>query len=323
MPLEEHAPAAPRDARERILLISVAVSTVMLVGKVTAYWITNSQAIFSDAAESLVHGVATLFVLFSFWYSAKPPDKQHPYGHGRIAYFSAGFEGALVFGAALTVLATSTRALVTGQTLSSLSIGFGIAAVLAALNLVLGLALVRIGTRTNTFILIANGKHVLTDVWTTLAAIIGIGLVMLTGADWCDPVAGIVIGCYILYSGYGLLRKSFAGLMDSADSEDVNRLARRLRVFVDDGAILGFHQLRVRRVSDELWIELHAQVPGEMPTVEAHARASRVEQALSELFPRDTVYVMTHVEPADHAAAHPAGYEEGNDPLPSMNAPSR
>lgn len=303
------------DPRKTAITISLLAAVVMLVGKVSAYLLTHSSAIFSDAAESVVHGVATALAAFSFWYAAQPADRRHPYGHGRVAYFSAGFEGALVFAASLAVIASAIIGLVRGPELRHLGAGLAISAGLAAINLVLGLALIRVGRRHNTLILVANGQHVLSDMWTTAGAIIGVGLVMVTGIPWLDPVAALLVGTWIMYSGGALVRRSVAGLMDAVDPELIAKLQEGLQQCVREGLIADHHQLRCRRVNDELWVDVHVLVPGELPMVTAHGRVTQLEEAVRELFPGETVHITSHLEPSDHAGAHPEGHPGTPDPL--------
>lgn len=298
------------DPRKLAMLVSLAAAVLMLAGKLTAYYLTHSAAIFSDAAESVVHGAATALAAFSLWYAGKPADLDHPYGHGRIVYFSAGFEGALVAGTAVLVLYSGVRGLIYGVNISNLGLGLGISGALAAVNLVLGLALLRVGRTHNALVLVANGKHVLSDTLTTLAAIVGVGLVMLTGQTLFDPAAALLIGVLILASGLRLLREAFGGLMDEVAPEIIDQLADELQRQKQAGQIAGFHQLRCRLTNDQLWVDLHVLIPGDIPTREAHRRVTELEKALHGLPIEHQLRVTSHIEPADHAAAHPAGHEE-------------
>lgn len=309
-----------RDPRKIAITVSLLASVVMLAGKLTAYFLTHSTAIFSDALESVVHGAATTLAAFSLWYAARPADTGHPYGHGRIAYFSAGFEGALVFAASVAVIASGVIGLIRGPQLRHLGVGLGIAGALAVINLVLGVALVRVGRRHNALILVANGKHVLTDMWTTAAAIVGVGLVMLTKIEWLDPVAALLIGGLIMASGVSLIRRSFGGLMDQVDPDVSRRLIESLQEQAAAGSIAGFHQLRCRSLNDELWIDVHLLVPGELPMVEAHTAVSRLEESIRRRFPNDKVHITSHIEPADHESAHPGGHKDATDPLSTTSA---
>ncbi|MGB0714781.1 MAG: cation diffusion facilitator family transporter, partial [Phycisphaerae bacterium] len=181
-----------RDARKTVMRISLAASALMLSGKSVAYFLTNSTAILSDALESIVHGFATGFAALSLWYAAQPADENHPYGHGRIAYFSAGFEGSLVMMASLSIMYSGVSAFIHGVELDRIGYGLGITGLLACINLVLGYSLIRVGKAHNELILIANGRHVLSDMWTSIAAIVGLVLVVVTGWTWLDPLTALL-----------------------------------------------------------------------------------------------------------------------------------
>ncbi len=287
----------------------------MLTGKMLAFFLTHSAVILSDAAESVVHGFATAFAAIALWYSQRPADANHPYGHGRIAFFSAGFEGSLVFVASLSVVYVGVRSLAQGPELRNLELGLAITGGLAAINLILGTTLVRVGKQHNELILIANGRHVLSDMWTSAAAIGGVGLVMITGYRWLDPVAAILVGAYIMMTGLRLMRESFSGLMDELDPEVAKTLTSVLNEAVTRRQVAGFHQLRCRKANKELWVDVHILVPDEMRTDEAHARVTGVEEAMRSKFPSDRVHITSHVEPADHEAAHPDEHTDVGDPL--------
>lgn len=304
-----------RDPGKTAICLSVLVAGVMLAGKVTAYLLTHSTAILADAAEDVVHVGATVLAAFSFWYATRPADARHPYGHGRIAYFSAGFEGALILAASVAVIWTGVAGLLHGPQLQHLGVGVAIISTLAVINLILGLTLVRIGRRENNLILIANGRHALADMGTTLAAVVGVGLVMLTGVTWLDPLAALVIGGVIMVSGVSLVRQSYRGLMDEVAPELSQRLVAGLQEHVDAERIAGFHQLRCRMVNNELWVDVHLLLPGELSMDEAHTRVTQVEGSLPRLFPSERVHVTSHIEPAEHDAAHPDRHRDVSDPL--------
>ncbi len=304
-----------RDPRLFVMRVSLAASVVMLVGKLLAYYLTHSVALLSDAAESVVHGVATGLATSSLSFSAKPADANHPYGHGRIAYFSAGFEGALVLVASFAVIYSGISGLFHEPQLEHLGVGLAISGGLALINLALGWSLVHVGNKHNSLILIANGKHVFSDMWTTVAAISGLTLVMATGCIWLDPLVAILIGSYIMLTGASLIRKSFAGLMDELDSQTLKKLVGGLQGAVDRGHIVDFHQLRCRKINDQIWIDVHVLVPGNLSTTDAHDRVTQVETSLHELFPNTQVVVTSHIEPADHESAHPGGHDGISDPL--------
>jgi cation diffusion facilitator family transporter len=304
------------DARKITMVVSLLTSVVMVVGKVTAYAMTHSTVILSDAAESVVHGAATGLAAFSLWYAERPADADHPYGHGRIAYFSAGSEGALVFAASLAVIGSGIYGLIYGQNLERLPLGMAISAGLALINLGLGVALVTVGRRHNALILVANGKHVLSDMWTTTAVILGVGLVVLTGIEWLDPVAAILIGIWIMFTGVSLMRRAVGGLMDELDADLSNRLLDALRQAVQRGQIGDFHQLRCRKINDEVWIDVHVLVPGDARIDDAHQRVTRVENAIRERLAPTRIHITSHIEPLDHESAHSGGHADADPLLP-------
>lgn len=313
--MEASPTSTPRDARKTAMAASLSVSLLMLVGKLGAFALTGSTAIFSDAAESVIHLIATGFAAFSLWYAVRPADPGHPYGHGKIAYFSSGFEGALILAAALSILFTSVRALVEGPELRQLGLGLLILAALTAVNLALGLGLVRTGRRTNSLVLISNGQHVLTDMWTSLGVLVGVMLVWLTGISWIDPVVAIFVAINIAWTALQLIRRAIGGLMERVEADATRAILAELDAAVAQGVIASYHQMRHRRVNDQIYVEYHLQLPGDLPLAEAHAHSHAVEDRIAALFPRDEVTVTAHLEPDAHDAAHPEGHTEPADPL--------
>jgi cation diffusion facilitator family transporter len=294
---------------------SLLVSFLMLVGKLTAAIVTGSTAIFSDAAESIIHLFATGFSGFSLWYASTPPDVEHPYGHGKAAYFASAVEGSLILLAATGIGWMAVQDLVTGTALQKLDVGLYVLGGLTAVNLALGQYLVRTGRRTNSLVLVSNGQHVMTDMWTSLGVIVGIGLVWLTGLRWLDPAVGLLVAANILWTATDLLRRSVYGLMDQADPDATRDLLDTLRTAKEEDLIAGFHQVRHRRSGDQVWIEYHLMFPGDMPIHEAHARSHRIEDQVDALFPDEKVYVTAHLEPRRHDEAHPDEHREPVDPL--------
>ena len=297
------------------MMASLLVSFLMLAGKVTATYLTGSTAILSDAAESVIHLFATGFAGFSLWYAATPPDPGHPYGHGKIAYFASAVEGTLILLAALGIAWTAVRDLMVGASLQRLDVGLYLIAGLTLVNLALGQYLIRTGRRTNSLVLVSNGQHVMTDMWTSLGVVVGVGLVWLTGLQWLDPVVGLLVAGNILWTASGLLRRSVYGLLDEADPEATKALLDELATAVEENLIAGFHQVRHRRSGDQVWIEYHLMFPGDMPIHEAHARSHQVEDRVDALFPDEDAYVTAHLEPRRHDEAHPDQHREPTDPL--------
>ena len=295
--------------------LSLGVSVLMLVGKLAATVLTGSTAILSDAAESVIHLFATGFAGFSLWYAATPPDPDHPYGHGKIAYFASAVEGTLILIAALIIAGMAVRDFIAGPDLRQLDTGLFLLGGLTAVNLGLGWYLVRTGRRTNSLVLVSNGQHVLTDMWTSLGVIAGVGLVWATGVTWFDPAVGLLVAANILWTASRLLRRSVYGLMDEADPDATLALLDELTEAKADGTIAEYHQVRHRRSGDQVWVEYHLMFPGDMSIREAHARSHEVEDRVDALFPDDEVHVTAHLEPRRHDEAHPEGHREPIDPL--------
>ena len=302
------------------MVASLAIAVVMLVGKLSAWWLTGSSAVFSDALESVIHLAATGFAAWSLAFSTQPADPDHPYGHGKVAYLSAGFEGTLIGIAALSIIGFAASTLAQGPHLHQLGLGVGIIGLLALINLALGWSLVRLGTQRNVLVLVSNGRHVLADTWTSAGVVVGVILVWATGLAWLDPVVAIAVACNILWSAAGLLQTSFRGLMDHADAADTDRLTACLEIARAQALIADYHQLRHRRVNDELQIEAHLLFPGQCTLAYAHDAASELERRLVALFPRDRVRVLTHLEPVEHDQAHPEGHHDFPDPIQAVQA---
>lgn len=283
--------------------LSLAIGFLMLLMKTYAYTITKSAAILSDAAESVIHVLAVSFAAYSLWFSSKPPDKNHPYGHDRISFFSAGFEGALIMIAAFYIIYEAIYQWIHGLALQQLEMGTAFIVAATLINAVLGGYLVYLGKKHHSIILEANGKHVLTDSWTSLGVIGGLILVMLT--DWLpfDPIIAIAVAFNILWSGFRLMRRSIGGLMDEADPEIDSKLKEILKREADRFGI-EFHQLRHRNAGGKLMIEFHLLFNRDKSVAVAHEEATLIEKTVRHAFPYQTE-VITHLEPLeDHDEAH-------------------
>jgi cation diffusion facilitator family transporter len=279
----------------------LAVGLLMFAGKWYAYLITGSAAILSDAAESVVHVVAVSFAFYSMWLSHRPPDESHPYGHDRIGFFSAGFEGAMISLAALFIIVESVWKWKTGLHLERVSTGALYVTAAALINLALGLYLILQGRRHRSLILVANGKHVLTDVWTSGGVIVGLVLVMVTGWLPFDPICAILVASNILWTGGKLIRQSVGGLMDEADPQ-LDRLIRGTLDRETAARGLAYHELRYRNSGTSVWLEVHLLFPTGVPIEGAHAQATAIEEAVQDALPVAS-RIVTHIEPA---AAHDA-----------------
>ncbi len=303
------------DPRRRAMAVSLLVALLMLAGKLAAFFVTSSTAILSDAAESVVHLFATAFAAFSLWYADEPADTEHPYGHGKIAYLASGFEGGMILLAALGILYAAGTALLRGPVLRELGVGLLIIAGLCLINFLLGRYLIRTGRRHNSVVLVSNGQHVMTDMWTSLGVLAGVSFVWLTDLAWLDPVVAVLVAFNILWAAWRLLRRSVSGLMEKPDPQATVSILRVLEQARRERRIVNFHQVRHRRVNDQVWVEYHLLFPEGLNVTEAHDRSHAVEEAVVALFPDDRVNVTAHLEPAEHEAAHPEGHVEPEDPL--------
>ena len=291
-----------RDARFAMRL-SLIVGFAMLIGKTAAYLMTHSSAIFSDAAESVIHVVAVGFASFSLRLSTKPASHHFLYGYERISFFSAGFEGAMIVVAAIAILIESIRDWVGGIQLQHLGSGVVLILMAGVLNAVLGYYLVRTGRRTNSLILEANGKHVWADCWTSIGVIVGLGLVLLTHWKPFDPLVAIAVAANILWSGGRLVWRSAVGLLDYSDPDAGRKIRSNLDLICSELNVQ-YHGVRFRTTGYRQIIEVHLLFPRSTPVSEAHALATIVEERLpAEL--RMPAEVITHLEALeDHAEVH-------------------
>jgi cation diffusion facilitator family transporter len=311
----EAYPAAGKDAPKLraarfAMSVSLAFGFAMLAGKLTAYFMTHSAAVFSDAVESVIHVIAVGFASFSLRLSARPASHHFLYGYERITFFSAGFEGALIVVAAIAILIQSVREWIGGIEIEHL--GAGAALILAAgiLNAGLGYYLIRTGRRTNSLILEADGKHVLTDSWTSLGVVGGLGLVLLTHWGPFDPLVAIAVAINILWSGGRLVWSSAAGLLDYSDPEAGRRIRARLDAICAELSIQ-YHGVRFRTTGYRQIIEVHLLFPRLTAVSEAHALATTVEERLSSEL-GTPAEVMTHLEALeDHAEVHHRAHYTG------------
>jgi cation diffusion facilitator family transporter len=291
-----------RDARFAMRL-SLLVGVLMLAGKMTAWLLTGSSAIFSDAAESVVHVVAVTFAVFSLWLSTRPAVPRFQYGYERITFFSAGFEGAMIVLAAGSILVTAIEKWRHGLVLEDL--GQGVELILAAgvLNAVLGWYLLRVGRRNHSLILEADGKHVLADSWTSFGVVAGLGLVMATGWKPFDPLVALAVAVNILWSGGRLIWQSLKGLLDYSDPKVGHQIRRRLDAICEELG-LEYHGVRFRTTGYRQIIEIHLLFSDSMGLGEAHRLATAVEERLAQDLEMPAE-VTTHLESLkDHSEVH-------------------
>jgi cation diffusion facilitator family transporter len=229
-------------------------------------------------------------------WAVKPADEDHAYGHAKAEYFSAGVEGALILIAAIAIAITAVPRLIDPQPLESVGIGLAVSALASLINLGVGLALLRTGRRERSIVLEADGKHLITDVWTSAGVIVGVAGVALTGWERLDPIVALAVAANILIAGGGLLRRSAGGLMDRALEEpDLEAIREVLAGFERDG--VRFHALRTRQAGSRRFVSLHVLVPGAWTVQRGHDLVERVEGSLCARLPGASVF--THLEPAE------------------------
>jgi cation diffusion facilitator family transporter len=287
--------------------LSLAAAVVLLAGKVTAATVTGSSAVYSDAAESVVHLLAVAFAAWALRLVHKPADETHHFGHDKVAFLSAGFEGAMISAAAVLILYEAARQWIFGVTLSHLGFGAVMTAAAAALNLLLGLSLVRVGKKSNSPLLKANGMHVLTDVWSSLAVLVALALIHWTGWLWWDPIAAVLAAANILRVGVRLIRESLAGLLDETDP----KVEREICALLDREVRLrnvSYHNFRHRHSGRTHWVEFHLVFDDDLTVGEAHHAATEIEASVATmLYPHGRV--ISHLEPKS-AEHHEEVWEE-------------
>jgi cation diffusion facilitator family transporter len=294
----------------KAMTLSVSMALLLLVGKIFAYLLTQSAAVFADAFEAIGHLFTTLISAFSLWYARQPPDKEHPYGHGKIVYFSAACEGMFIAAASVVIFIVSIEHLLYHEQVDSPLVGLSILVPLVLLNLALGFYLLYAGRKQNSLVLKANGVHTLSDVWMNIGVILSLLLVKLTGIYWLDPLVGMLVGGYILITAIRLLVSAYRGLVERACDEVGATIMSILHLARRDGLIIDFHELTFRKVDHKLWIEVHLLFAESISLKEAHSKTCEVEILLKKEFPKEQLWITTHLEPDSHDDSHPKGHPE-------------
>ena len=297
------APAPPVDprvrARLRAALVSLVVGSILLGVKFLAWQWTGSTAVLSDAMESIVNVVAAIFALGAIAFAGRPADANHPYGHGKMEFFTAVFEGGLVSFAAVMILYEAVRALVRGPEIRDLDLGLLLMVGAGVGNAFLGVWLVKQGRAHQSPALVADGKHVLSDFWTSAGAGIGLVLVRLTGETWIDPVAALVVGVLLCRAGIGLVRQAAGGLLDEEDPALLEELAAVFaRVGLEGG--IEIHETRAIRNGSHVHVDAHVVVPEFWTVDRAHDAVERLERAVIAGWARDGEIVF-HLDPCRRA----------------------
>lgn len=295
----QQSTGSPDLSRYGWLAVATALATIAL--KAGAWLVTGSVGLLADAAESIVNLVAAVVALIALKIAVKPADANHNFGHTKAEYFSAAVEGVMIFIAAISIGIFAVQRLLVPQPLEAVVVGLAISVVASVLNGAVALLLIRAGRRHHSIALKADGKHLMTDVWTSAGVLAGIVLVWLTGWDWLDPVIAIAVGVNILFAGYALVQESTAGLMDVSLPEEDNE---RLRAILSSraGAEVGFHLMRTRVSGTRQFMEFHLLVPDEWSVKQGHDFLEDLSDEIVSEFPRMTV--TGHIEPINDARSY-------------------
>jgi len=289
-----------RKSLTRFAWLSIAAALVTIGLKTAAYLITGSVGLLSDAVESLVNLLGGIMALAMLTIAARPADEDHAYGHGKAEYFSSGLEGGLILVAAISIAVAAVMRLLTPKPLEELGMGIAVSIAAAVVNLFVALLILRAGRNHKSITLEANAKHLLTDVWTSVGVVAGIGLVVVTGWLWLDPVVALLVAANIIWTAVGIMRKSVGGLMDAAISTKDVVVVRKIFQNYETGGVK-FHALRTRQAGVRRFVSVHVLVPGDWTVQRGHELLEQIEADIRSALP-DTV-VFTHLESLDDPAS--------------------
>jgi cation diffusion facilitator family transporter len=267
----------------RVQIIALSTGIVLMGIKFVAYFLTHSNAILSDALESIINVVAGGFALYSLILAAKPRDADHPYGHGKVEFLSAGFEGSLILFAGVSIIIKAIYGLLHPQPLNQLDVGILLTAFAGGINFLIGWVMERRGRNFSSITLEAGGKHLKSDAYSTIGLLIGLLVIFLTGIEWLDSVFAILFGVIIIFTGLRIVRRSVAGIMDEADEDLVVRLVEVLEEnrrpeWID------IHNLRVIKYGSYLHVDCHVTLPWYFSLEEAHKQVEAIELLVKESF---------------------------------------
>jgi cation diffusion facilitator family transporter len=273
----------------------VTIAVVLFIIKVIAWVLTSSVAILTDALESTANVIAGFIGLYSLYVAAKPRDENHPYGHGKAEFLSAAVEGTLITIAGLVIIYESIDNFIHPSPLRQLDYGIILVGITAIINFVVGYIAVRKGRKNNSLALIASGKHLQSDTWSTLGLIIGLILILVTGKVWIDSVVAIIFACIILYTGYHILRSSVAGIMDEADKELLKKMLDLLNAHRRENWI-DLHNFRIIKYGGTLHIDCHLTIPWYLNVIEAHTEVEELGSLIRKEF-GDAIELFVHTDP--------------------------
>jgi cation diffusion facilitator family transporter len=267
------------------LKVSIAVAVATIVLKTGAWWLTGSVGLLSDAMESVVNLAGAMFALLMVTIAARPPDDDHPFGHHKAEYFSSGFEGALIFAAALAIIWAAIDRLLAPQPLERLSLGLALSVISSAMNWALAWAMLRKAREHRSMALEADARHLYADVWTSAGVVVGLMLAGATGWLWVDPVVAIAVAANVAREGFSLVQRSTDGLMDRAVEPDVQRQIDEVLAGFAHPNTLRFDHISTRRAGQRRFVDMHMHMPAGWSLQRAAALRTSVEQALMSSVP--------------------------------------
>ncbi|HSB93186.1 MAG TPA: cation diffusion facilitator family transporter [Flavitalea sp.] len=283
------------DARKENVRIQqwvLVVAIALFIVKVIAYLITHSVAILTDALEGTVNVAAGIVGLYSLWVAAKPSDKDHPYGHGKAEFLSSAVEGTLITVAGFLIVYEAIKGMLFPRAIEKLDSGIILISITAAVNFILGHLTIHRGRKNNSLALVASGKHLKTDTYTTVGIIIGLGAIYITKLHWLDSAVAIIFAFIIIYTGYKIVRQSIAGIMDEADTELLSRMIELINENRRENWI-DMHNLRVIKYGGQLHVDAHITVPWYLNVHEAHIEIDAIGELIRKQF-GDSLELFVH-----------------------------
>jgi len=285
------------DSLKKFIYLAIAAAVATITLKLFAYFLTGSVGLFSDALESGVNLIAAIVALFMITLAEKPADEEHAFGHHKAEYFSSAIEGGLIVLAAFSIIWSAIPRIINPQPLENVGIGLLVSFGASLINLAVGLILIKNGRKNHSITLEADGKHLMTDVYTSIGVLIGIGLVNITGLLVLDGIVAVAVAINILWTGYQLMRRSAHGLLDSAIPEDERlKITKALDAYKEQN--LEYHSLMTRQAGQRKFVSLHVLLPGKLTIQEGHNMVEKVERNIRDLFDAP-VTVFTHLEPVE------------------------
>jgi cation diffusion facilitator family transporter len=299
--IADNGPRFDRRSLRRYAWLSIAAAVATIALKALAYLVTGSVGLLSDALESFVNLAGALMALWMLSLAARPPDANHAYGHGKAEYFSSGVEGGLILIAAISIAVTAVERLLNPRPLEQVGLGLGVSVVASAINLGVSVVLMRAARQYDSITLKANAHHLMTDVWTSAGVLLGVGLVVLTGWLWLDPVVALAVAANIVWTGTRIVHASVQGLMDVAlPADEQEKIRSVLDSYVGDE--VHYHALRTRQSGPRRFVSVHILVPGAWSVMQGHDLVEKIEADLRAALP--LLSVLTHLEPLEDPAAH-------------------